>query len=74
MAVGGRVDVDVYTRSDVVATVYIYIYIYGAVHAHWCVIVQLDDEDKVVGSAGNAVACRLDPIHLLRLGDATQLY
>ena len=38
-----------------------------------CVIVQLDDEDKVVGNA--VVACRLDPIHLLRLGgDATQLY
>ena len=38
-----------------------------------CVIVQLDDEDKVVSNA--VVACRLDPIHLLRLGgDATQLY
>jgi hypothetical protein len=44
-------------------------------YAHWCVIVQLDDEDKV--------ACRrLNPIHLIQLGDAmlhssarhTQLY
>jgi len=32
-------------------------------YAHWCVIVQLDDEDKV--------ACRrLNPIHLIQLGDA----
>lgn len=47
----------------VCVTLYILLYINTkrGVDAHRCVIVQLDDEDKV----GSAVACLLDPIHLL---------